>query len=113
MSNIIDKIASEQINPSIPEFKVGYTVRVNVKIVEGKRQRIQAFEGVVIARKGSGVGETFTVRKKSFGVGVERVFPVNSPVIDSIEIIKRGRVRRAKLNFLREKVGQYRIKEEN
>ena len=113
MSNIIDKITSEQINPSIPEFKVGYTVRVNVKIVEGKRQRIQAFEGVVIARKGSGVGETFTVRKKSFGVGVERIFPVNSPVIGSIEIIKRGRVRRAKLNFLREKVGQYRIKEEN
>ena len=68
MSNIIDKIANEQINPSIPEFKVGYTVRVNVKIVEGKRHRIQAFEGVVIARKGSGVSETFTVRKKSFGI---------------------------------------------
>lgn len=113
MSNIIDKIAQEQINPSIPEFKVGYTVRVNVKIVEGKRHRIQAFEGVVIARKGAGVSETFTVRKKSFGVGVERIFPVHSPVIDSIEIIKRGRVRRAKLNFLREKIGQYRIKEEN
>lgn len=113
MSNIIDKIAKEQINPNIPEFKVGYTVRVNVKIVEGKRQRIQAFEGVVIARKGSGIGETFTVRKKSFGVGVERVFPINSPVIDSIEIIKKGRVRRAKLNFLRDKVSQYRIKEEN
>lgn len=113
MSNIIDKIAQEQINPSIPLFKVGYTVRVNVKIVEGKRHRIQAFEGVVIARKGSGISETFTVRKKSFGVGVERIFPVHSPVIDSIEIIKRGRVRRAKLNFLREKIGQYRIKEEN
>ena len=113
MSNIIDKIANEQINPSIPEFKVGYTVRVNVKIVEGKRHRIQAFEGVVIARKGSGISETFTVRKKSFGVGVERIFPVNSPLIDTIEIIKKGRVRRAKLNFLREKIGQYRIKEEN
>lgn len=111
--NIVEKITKDQINPSIPEFRVGDTVKVNVKIVEGKRHRIQAFEGEVIARKGASISETFTVRKKSFGVGVERIFPVNSPVIDSIEVIKKGSVRRAKLYFLRKILGQYRIKERN
>ena len=109
--NVIDKITKKQINPNIPEFRVGDTVRVDVKIIEGKRERIQAFEGTVIARKGGGVSETFTVRKESYGVGVERVFPINSPKIDSIEVLRHGKVRRAKLNFLMNVVGQYRIKE--
>ena len=98
-------------NPNLPEFRVGDTVRVDVKIIEGKRERIQAFEGTVIARKGGGVSETFTVRKVSYGVGVERIFPMHSPKIANIEVIKKGKVRRAKLNFLRNVVGQYRIKE--
>ena len=109
--NVIDKITEKQMNPSIPEFRVGYTVKVNVKIVEGNKERIQAFEGVVVSRKGGGVSETFTVRKTSAGVGVERIFPVHSPKIASIEVLRKGKVRRAKLNFLKEKVGQYRIKE--
>ena len=111
--NIIDKITKAQLNPNIPEFRVGDTVKVDVKIVEGKRERIQAFEGVVIARKGGGVSETFTVRKKSSGIGVERIFPVHSPKIASIEVIKKGMVRRAKLNFLKTIVGQFKIKERN
>ena len=109
--NIIEKITAEQLNPNVPEFRVGDTVRVDVKIVEGKTHRIQAFEGVVTARKGSLISETFTVRKKSSGVGVDRTFPVHSPAIDSITIIKKGLVRRAKLNFLKSLKGQYRIKE--
>ena len=111
MANVIDKITEKQMNPNIPEFRVGDTVRVDVKIVEGKRERIQAFEGVVIARKGAGISETFTVRKNSYGVGVERIFPVHSPSIANIVVVKKGKVRRAKLNFLRNIVGQYRIKE--
>ena len=109
--NVIDKITEKQMNPNVPEFRVGDTVRVDVKIIEGKRERIQAFEGTVISRKGAGVSETFTVRKISYGVGVERIFPVHSPKIASITVIKKGKVRRAKLNFLRNLVGQYRIKE--
>lgn len=109
--NLIDKINKKQINPNVPEFRVGDTVRVDVKIKEGKRERIQAFEGVVIARKGAGISETFTVRKVSYGVGVERIFPVHSPSIANIVVVKKGKVRRAKLNFLRNIVGQYRIKE--
>ena len=109
--NVIDKITKSQMNPNVPEFRVGDTVKVNVKIIEGKRERIQAYEGTVIARKGGGISETFTVRKSSAGVGVERVFPVHSPKIASIEVIKKGKVRRAKLNFLRDVVGHYRIKE--
>lgn len=109
--NVLDKITEKQMNPNIPEFRVGDTVRVDVKIVEGKRERIQAFEGTVIARKGSGVSETFTVRKISYGVGVERIFPVHSPSIAAIVVVKKGKVRRAKLTFLRNIVGQYRIKE--
>ncbi len=111
MTNVIDKITKKQMNPNVPEFRVGDTVRVDVKIVEGKRERIQAFEGIVIARKGSGISETFTVRKVSYGVGVERIFPVHSPSIANITVVKKGKVRRAKLNFLRNVVGQYRIKE--
>ncbi len=111
MSNVIDKINQKQINPNIPEFRVGYTVRVDVKIIEGKRERIQAFEGVVVARQGSSVSETFTVRKESSGVGVERTFPLHSPKIAGITVIRKGKVRRAKLHFLRNRVGQYRIKE--
>jgi len=111
MANVIDKITAKQMNPNVPEFRVGDTVRVDVKIIEGKRERIQAFEGLVIARKGAGISETFTVRKMSSGVGVERIFPVHSPKIDSITVVRRGKVRRAKLTFLRGLVGQYKIKE--
>lgn len=111
MANLVDKITERQINPNVPEFRVGDTLRVDVKIIEGKRERIQAFEGLVIARKGAGVSETFTVRKMSSGVGVERTFPVNSPKIAAITVVRRGKVRRAKLNFLRGLVGQYKIKE--
>ena len=85
---------------NIPVFKAGDTVRVKVKVVEGDNERLQAFDGVVIARKGTGIGETFTVRKISFGVGVERIFPIHSPRVDSIEVLKVGKVRRAKLNYL-------------
>lgn len=111
MANVIDKITAKQMNPNVPEFRVGDTVKVDVKIVEGKRERIQAFEGLVIARKGAGISETFTVRKMSSGIGVERIFPVHSPKIASITVVRRGKVRRAKLNFLRGLVGQYKIKE--
>ena len=85
---------------NVPVFKAGDTVRVKVKVVEGDNERLQAFDGVVIARRGSGISETFTVRKISFGVGVERIFPVPSPRVDSIEVLKVGKVRRAKLNYL-------------
>ena len=109
--NVIDKINDKQINKNIPEFRVGDTVRVDVKIIEGKRERIQAFEGIVIARRGGSVSETFTVRKMSSGVGVERTFPIHSPKIAGITVLRHGKVRRAKLNLLRGRVGQYRIKE--
>ena len=109
--NLIDKINKKQINPNVPAFQVGDTVRVDVKIKEGKRERIQAFEGIVTARKNGGVSETFTVRKMSSGVGVERIFPIHSPKIAGITVVKKGKVRRAKLNFLKDKVGQYKIKE--
>ena len=109
--NVIDKITKEQLNPNIPEFRVGDTVRVDVKIIEGKRERIQAFEGIVMARKGSGISETFTVRKNSYGVGVERVFPLHSPKLAKITVIKKGKVRRAKLTFLRKMVGRYKTEE--
>ena len=111
MANVIDKITAKQMKPNVPDFRVGDTVRVDVKIIEGKRERIQAFEGVVMGRHGSGISETFTVRKISYGVGVERIFPVHSPNVADIVIVKKGKVRQAKLGFLREKVGQYKIKE--
>ena len=109
--NVIDKINDKQINKNIPEFRVGDTVRVDVKIIEGKRERIQAFEGVVIARRGGSVSETFTVRKMSSGIGVERTFPFSSPKVDSVELVRKGKVRRAKLNYLRDLKGQAKIKE--
>jgi len=109
--NVIDKINEKQMRKDIPEFRVGDTVRVDVKIIEGKRERIQAFEGIVVSRKGGSVSETFTVRKVSAGVGVERIFPVNSPKIAKITVVRKGKVRRAKLNFLKDYVGQYKIKE--
>ena len=109
--NIIDKINAKQMNPNIPEFRVGDTVRVDVKIIEGKRERIQAYEGVVVARLGGSVSESFTVRKMSSGVGVERTFQLHSPKVAAITVIRRGKVRRAKLTFLRNMVGGYRIKE--
>jgi large subunit ribosomal protein L19 len=109
--NLVDKMAAKQIKSDIPEFRVGDTVRVDVKIIEGKKERIQAYEGVVTSRKGSGLSETFTVRKISYGVGVNRIFPVHSPKLAKITVVRRGKVRRAKLNFLKDYVGQYRIKE--
>ena len=109
--DLVDKITSKQIRNDIPEFRVGDTVKVNVKIVEGKRERIQAFEGLVMAIQGSGVGKTFIVRKVSSGVGVERTFPINSPIIDSIEVVRTGKVRQAKLGYIRTMVKQPKIKE--
>ncbi|MDN5345422.1 MAG: large subunit ribosomal protein [Clostridia bacterium] len=110
---IIEALEKEQIRADIPPFKPGDTVRVHVKVVEGNRERIQVFEGTVIGRRGRGINETFTVRRVSYGVAVERIFPVNSPRIDHIEVTRHGRVRRAKLYYLRGRVGKAaRIKEE-
>ncbi len=103
----LDTIEKSYLKDNIPDFIPGDTVRVHVRIKEGEnKERLQAFEGVVIARKGSGVAETITVRKTSFGVGVERIFPLNATIIDHIQVVKRGRVRRAKLYFLRELRGK-------
>ncbi|MCL6634948.1 MAG: 50S ribosomal protein L19 [Peptococcaceae bacterium] len=99
--NLIHSLEQEQVKKDIVEFKPGDTVRVHVKVVEGGRERIQVFEGVVIRRRGGGLGETFTVRRVSYGVGVERTFPLHSPRIDKIEVVRRGRVRRARLYYLR------------
>lgn len=103
---IIKSIEERFKKPEIPNFKSGDTVKVYVKVKEGDKERIQVFEGVVIARKGGGIRETFTVRKISFGVGVERVFPLHSPIIDKIEVVRRGIVRRSKLYYLRTKKGK-------
>ena len=111
--NLIEKINARQLKKDVPEFRVGDTVRVDVKIKEGKRERIQAYEGIVTARKGGSVSETFTVRKKSGSVGINRVFKVNSPLIDKITVVKKGKVRRSKLNFLKKLTGTFRIKERN
>ena len=99
-------IAQESIKEQKPEIAIGSTVRVHVKIREGERERIQTFEGTVIAKKGSGVSETFTVRRVSYGVGVERVFPVHSPNVEKVELVRKGRVRRSKLYYLRDRVGK-------
>ena len=99
--DILASLERDQIRTDIPEFRPGDTVKVYLKVVEGSRERIQIFEGIVIARKGGGLRETFTVRKISYGIGVERVFPLNSPRIDKIEVVKKGRVRRAKLYYIR------------
>ena len=104
--NIIDNIEREQLREDVPQFKAGDSVKVHFKVVEGTRHRIQVFQGTVIKRQGQGVRETFTVRKQSFGVGVERTFPVHSPKIDKIEVLSHGKVRRSKLYFLRDKVGK-------
>lgn len=104
--DIIRSIEQEQMRTDLPEFGPGDTVRVHVKVVEADRERIQVFEGVVTRRSGGGLSETFTVRKVSSGVGVERVFPLHSPRIDKIEVVRRGRVRRAKLYYLRDRVGR-------
>ncbi|NLJ24078.1 MAG: 50S ribosomal protein L19 [Firmicutes bacterium] len=104
--DILQVIENEQLKTDIPEFRPGDTVRVHVKVVEAERERIQVFEGVVIARSGGGVRETFTVRKVTQGVGVERTFPLHSPRVDRIEVVRRGRVRRAKLYYLRQRVGK-------
>ena len=110
--NKVDIVEQSRMRDDIPDFRPGDTVKVNVRVVEGTRSRIQVFEGVVIARKGGGLRETFTARKISFGVGVERTFPLHSPVIESIEVARRGKVRRAKLYYLRDRVGKAaRIKE--
>ena len=109
--DLVEKITKSQIRTDLPEFRVGDTIRVDVKIVEGKRERIQAFEGIVMAIQGSGVSKTFIVRKKSAGVGVERTFPMNSPIIDSITVVRKGKVRQAKLGYLRTLVSQPKIKE--
>ncbi|MEG0327907.1 MAG: 50S ribosomal protein L19 [Erysipelothrix sp.] len=110
--NLVNDITKSQLRNDIPNFRSGTTVRVDVRIQEGGKTRIQAFEGVVIKREGSGIAETFTVRKISSGVGVERTFPVHSPIIDSVTVVRRGKVRRSKLYYLRERSGKSaRIKE--
>jgi len=101
-----DLVDHKTVRDDVPDFAAGDSVKVHVRVVEGNRQRIQVFEGVVIARRGSGVGESFTVRKVSFGVGVERTFPLHSPVIERIEVMSRGDVSRAKLYYLRDRVGK-------
>ena len=111
--NLVDKITAKQIRTDLPEFRVGDTIRVDVKIIEGKRERIQAFEGLVMAIQGSGISKTFIVRKVSGGVGVERTFPMNSPIIDTITVVRKGKVRRAKLGYVRNRVKQVKIKERN
>jgi large subunit ribosomal protein L19 len=106
MSRVIETIERRQMRPNIPQFKAGDTVRVHFQVIEGQRRRTQVFEGIVIKRQGSGIHETFTVRKQSFGVGVERTFPLHSPKIERIEVAAIGVVRRAKLYYLRDKVGK-------
>lgn len=112
MNQVIRELEQEQLKQDLPAFRPGDTVRVHVKVIEGQRERIQLFEGVVIRRRGTGVSETFTARKVSYGVGVERTFLLHTPKIDKIEIVRHGRVRRAKLYYLRDRVGKAaRIKE--
>ena len=104
--DIIRAIEQEQLKSDLPKFSAGDTVKVHIRVKEGKRERIQIFEGVVLKRQNGGVRETFTVRKISFGVGVEKIFPVHSPSIEKIEVTRKGKVRRAKLNYLRDRVGK-------
>lgn len=106
MNPIIEQIEKEGMKQNLPQFNVGDTVKVYVKVVEGDKERIQAYEGVCIAKKGSGIRETFTVRRVSFGIGVERTFPLHSPRIDKVEVVRKGRVRRAKLYYLRDRQGK-------
>ena len=104
--NILDQITMDYKRDDIPAFNVGDTLRVHIRIIEGQRERIQVFEGYVLKRQHGGVNETFTVRKLSNGIGVEKTFPLHSPRIDKIEVVKRGRVRRAKLNYMRQRTGK-------
>jgi len=106
MLDIIKAIEAEQIRADLPSFNVGDTIKVHVKVKEGTRERIQIFEGVVLKKQNGGIRETFTVRRLSSGIGVERTFPINSPIIDKIEIVRKGKVRRAKLFYLRNRVGK-------
>ena len=106
MNEIIRSIEEAQLKKSVPSFRIGDTVKVEVKVVEGTRERLQAYEGVVIARRNGSCRETFTVRRTSYGVGVERTFPLHSPRVDSITVTRKGKVRRAKLYYLRERSGK-------
>lgn len=104
--DLVKIIEQEQLRKDIPAFNVGDTVKVHVKVKEGSRERVQVYEGVVLKRQGGGLTETFTVRRISYGIGVERTFPVHSPKLDKIEVVRRGKVRRAKLNYLRGRIGK-------
>lgn len=104
--NLLEKISESSKKEALPEFNIGDTVKVDVKIKEGERERIQVFEGTVIAKKGSGISETFTVRKVSYGFGVERIFPMHSPSVQGVKVIRKGKVRRSKLYYLRNRVGK-------
>ena len=106
MNEIIKNIEAEQLKAELPQFSVGDTVRVYGKIKEGNRERIQVFEGIVLKRQGGGARETFTVRKTSGGIGVEKTWPLHSPNVENVEVVRRGKVRRAKLNYLRDRVGK-------
>ena len=103
---LVEQITKKQLRSDIPEFKAGDTLKVYVKIKEGDKFRVQLFEGVCIARKGSGISETFTVRKSSNGIGVEKTWPLHSPNVEKVEVVRKGKVRRAKLNYLRDRVGK-------
>ncbi|AYD40048.1 50S ribosomal protein L19 [Clostridium fermenticellae] len=106
MLEVIKQIEAEQIRNDLPQFNVGDTVKVHVRIKEGNRERIQVFEGIVLKRQNGGLRETFTVRRVAYGVGVERTFPVNAPIIEKLEVVRRGKVRRARLFYLRHRVGK-------
>lgn len=106
MNEIIRAIEKEQIREDLTQFNIGDTIKVHVRIKEGNRERIQVFEGTVIKKQNGGLRETFTVRRVAYGVGVERTFPINAPIIDKIDVVRRGKVRRAKLNYLRDRVGK-------
>ena len=104
--NVVEMIGKEQIRNDLPELQIGDTLRVFIKVKEGTRERVQMFEGTMIRRKGGGISKSFTVRRISYGVGVEKTFPINSPNIDRIEVVRHGKVRRAKLYYLRDRVGK-------
>jgi len=104
--NLIEQIEKDQIKTDLPDINSGDSVKVNVKVSEGNRERVQTFEGVIISINGVGISKTITVRKLSFGVGVERIFPIHAPIIDSIEVIRKGKVRRSKLYYLRDRIGK-------
>ena len=106
MEGIIEQINKENLKSDVPQFNIGDTVKVFVKVIEGAKERLQAFEGIVIAKRHGGISETFTVRRLSFGIGVERTFPIHSPKIDRIVVVKKGKVRRAKLYYLRGRTGK-------